>query len=192
MQVLKSAINDSILNNAESMFYALGYLGTSMRELAKKVGISFSNLYRYFENKSDLYDALMQPYYTAFMETIARLMEHDENEVSSYQHIQQISDLFIHLIKLDRKKFVILMEGSQGTRYETVHKEMIQAIQERIQASLPNLAEQHPALIHSLAANLFNAILDIAKNANDDTVLRKNFNALVVYHLGGIQKLKEL
>lgn len=189
MQVLKSTINDSILSNAESMFYTLGYSGASMRELAKRVGISFSNLYRYFENKSDLYDALMQPYYAAFMETIARLLEHEESNVAGDQHIQLIANLFIHLIKLDRKKFIILMEGSQGTRYEAVHTEMIQAIQERIQASLRGLAVQYPALIHSLAVNLFNAILDIAKNTSDDAKLRKNFNILMVYHLGGIQKL---
>jgi AcrR family transcriptional regulator len=192
MQILKTEIHDSILENAEKMFFSLGYHGTSTRELSKKVGVSYSNLYRYFENKNDLFEAVMQPYYALFSETFIKFLEHEEKEITDSRHTDSIIQVFMRLIQTDRKKFVILMEGSQGTRYEGVRHDIIASIENRIELSLNHAFAKNTPVIKVIAANLLNAILKIARTTVDDNTLQKNIKILVIYHLAGIQKLSEL
>lgn len=51
---------DLILEVATTSFARYGYHGTSIRDLAKQVGISISTLYYYFENKDQLYRCVFE------------------------------------------------------------------------------------------------------------------------------------
>lgn len=192
MQILKTEIQDRILENAEILFYSLGFQGTSTRELAKKVGVSYSNLYRYFKDKNDLYDAIMQPYYVHFTQTLTTFLAHDEDDPGESHHIETITQVFMSLIKTDSKKFVILMEGSQGTRYGGLRSQVIGAIAERIRLSLPQAMAENILMINVIAVNFFNGLLELTKKSAGDDMLQKNMEFLMVYHLSGIQKLTEL
>jgi hypothetical protein len=183
MQILKTEIQDRILENAEILFYSLGFQGTSTRELAKKVGVSYKN---------DLYDAIMQPYYVHFTQTLTTFLAHDEDDPGESHHIETITQVFMSLIKTDRKKFVILMEGSQGTRYEGLRCQVIGAIAERICLSLPQAMAENNLMINVIAVNFFNGLLELTKKSAGDDMLQKNMEFLMVYHLSGIQKLAEI
>jgi len=191
MQTLKPEIQGCILENAETLFYSLGFQGTSTRELAKKVGISYSNLYRYFKDKNDLYDAIMQPYYVNFTQTLTAFLAHNEDNPGENHHIETITQVFMSLIKTDRKKFVILLDGSQGTRYESLRSQVIGAIAERIHLSLPQALAENILMINVIAVNFFNSLLELTKKSASDDMLQKNMEILMVYHLNGIQKLAE-
>lgn len=192
MQILKPEIQSRILENAETMFFSLGFQGTSTRELAKNVGVSYSNLYRYFKDKNDLYDAIMEPYYSHFTQTLTTSLEHDEDGPGESGHIEMITRVFMSLIKTDRKKFVILLEGSEGTRYEFVRSQVIGGIAERIRLSLPQAMSENSLMINVIAVNFFNGLLELTKKSTGDDMLQKNMEILMVYHLTGIQKLAEL
>ena len=49
-----------ILKEAADLFMSKGYLGTSTREIAQKVGITQPNLYHYFSDKEKLYTAVLE------------------------------------------------------------------------------------------------------------------------------------
>ena len=49
-----------ILKEATDLFMSKGYLGTSTREIAQKVGITQPNLYHYFGDKEKLYTAVLE------------------------------------------------------------------------------------------------------------------------------------
>jgi AcrR family transcriptional regulator len=191
MQILKTEIHRLILENAETLFYSLGFEATSTRELAKKVGVSYSNLYRYFKNKNDLYDAIMQPYYVHFTQTLTTFLTHDEDDPGESHHIETITQVFMSLIKTDRKKFIILMEGSQGTCYEALRCQVIGTIAKRIRLSLPQAVAENSLMINVIAVNFFNGLLELTKKSVGDDMLQKNMEILVVYHLSGISKLVE-
>ncbi|MDE7172632.1 MAG: TetR/AcrR family transcriptional regulator, partial [Oscillospiraceae bacterium] len=67
MQVLKEEIRNDILFSAKMLFGEYGYSSTSMDKIAKKAGVSKSNLYNYFEKKEDIFEALTK-------DTVYRLM----------------------------------------------------------------------------------------------------------------------
>ena len=50
----------NILCAAESLICEFGFYGLSMKKLAEKAGVSAGSLYRYFENKDDIINALHQ------------------------------------------------------------------------------------------------------------------------------------
>lgn len=59
----------AIIKEALLIFGKKGYDGTSMDMIAKKVGVSKATLYQYFENKEDLFAAVMKetPFHFNFM-----------------------------------------------------------------------------------------------------------------------------
>jgi len=62
------ATNQKILNAAEQLFAENSYEGTTLREIAKQVGIKEPSLYAHFPNKGAIYDAVIEraliPFYT--------------------------------------------------------------------------------------------------------------------------------
>ncbi|MCE1254013.1 MAG: TetR/AcrR family transcriptional regulator [Anaerolineae bacterium] len=188
MQILKPEIRQSILENAENMFFMQGFLGASTRELAQKVGISYSNLYRYFDNKNDLFEAVVDSYYTHFLIKLNRFLEHEEQNQNG-GHSRALVETFINLIQLDRQKFIILLEGSRGTRYEQLRLEMVERIEERIQFSLPKNHLVDKTVTHILAAHFLDGIIEIARSVSDAGLQRTRLETLVVYHLAGVEAL---
>ncbi|MDY7036533.1 MAG: TetR/AcrR family transcriptional regulator [Thermodesulfobacteriota bacterium] len=53
-------LKDEIINIAIDLFAAKGFRGTSIRDIAKPIGISISTIYHYFGNKEGLILAVMQ------------------------------------------------------------------------------------------------------------------------------------
>ena len=59
-QVLKEEIRQNILRAAASEFLEHGYQGSSMRNIARAAGITAGNLYRYYDSKDSLYEAIIR------------------------------------------------------------------------------------------------------------------------------------
>ncbi|MCK8060007.1 MULTISPECIES: TetR/AcrR family transcriptional regulator [unclassified Fusibacter] len=58
-QVLKDEIRLNILDAAREVFVVEGFESSSMRQIAKGAGVTVGNLYRYFDNKEAMYDAII-------------------------------------------------------------------------------------------------------------------------------------
>lgn len=71
-----------ILEVATTYFARYGYHGTSIRDLAKQVGISISTLYYYFESKDQLYRCVFERQFQEEQEIIlAFIRQADENVI---------------------------------------------------------------------------------------------------------------
>ena len=84
-QRLKQEKIENILQTAMRLFAAKGVRATSMADLAKDVGISTGNVYRYFPDKEALFYAVMPPEFVRKIETLlkrkilaAGTMDHDQ------------------------------------------------------------------------------------------------------------------
>ena len=63
-------IENKILSTAETLFHAQGYEDTDMRQIALQTGIAVGSIYKYFEDKHDLY---LQVLSTSWLSTIRDL-----------------------------------------------------------------------------------------------------------------------
>ena len=50
-----------IINTAKSIFSEKGFSGTGLREIAMGAGVSTGNIYNYFKNKDEIFDACLDP-----------------------------------------------------------------------------------------------------------------------------------
>lgn len=66
---------ERILREATRLFVAGGYRGISMRDIAEAVGLSKAGLYYHFENKEDLFLAILQEHLSQVQEVVERCRE---------------------------------------------------------------------------------------------------------------------
>lgn len=60
-QILKDSVKQNIINSAIEDIFENGYVGASMRKIASIANMTVGNLYRYFKNKDELINTIIQP-----------------------------------------------------------------------------------------------------------------------------------
>jgi len=119
MQYKKKHINDKLLEAGKREFLEKGYRQGSITTVAEVAGVPIGNLYRYFDGKSGLLDALVKHTYQEVPKLIEQLawldadMEIDENEAMG--HIVQ---LIMNLFESHGKEMILLSDKCVNTRYE--------------------------------------------------------------------------
>ena len=71
---------DRILDAAEVCFARRGFDGTTLRDIAERVGIRIPSLYNHFDGKQTIYAAVLARGLTPILEMLARAVEEDDQE----------------------------------------------------------------------------------------------------------------
>ena len=86
-----------ILAAALDLFSQKGYHNVSMQEIAAKAEFAIGTLYKFFQNKEDLYKTLVLERCDDFAAGLCRAMEQSEDEVEKLRHYVRFrSDRFRH------------------------------------------------------------------------------------------------
>lgn len=117
---------DRILDAAEALFAVRGLNGTSVRDIARDVGVTPASLYNHFASKLAIYDAVLErafvPLYTLMRELPAR--EHTESNL-----IDTISAIMAEVSR--RPNFPLLVQHeviSGGTHLSALARNWIRPI----------------------------------------------------------------
>jgi len=188
MQILKSEIRKSILNESLTLFYVRGFEKASTRDIAKKVNISVSNLYKYFENKEAIFEAIVQDYYISYKNELSKFLSHENEETFNEDRITLLTNSIFKSIKGQYKKFVILMNKSNGTKYSDFKNEVIAKLEQHIREGIKD-SDKGEFIITIYARNFFYGIVEIADNYINDKWAYHNIYLLVKYHMTGISVL---
>lgn len=105
MQYTKNEVRDRIINVALNEFLNNGFEATSMRDIVKKADSSLGNVYRYFKNKEDLYNAITVP-------MIEDCLKNTEKFTFNPDSFQTIATQMVEFFSLNEKIFNILELGS--------------------------------------------------------------------------------
>ncbi|AOT69450.1 TetR/AcrR family transcriptional regulator [Geosporobacter ferrireducens] len=186
MQILKDEIRNKILDVAENLFYQNGFRDTTTRSIAKAVGISVSNLYLYYENKEAIFYGVTDGFFEYFINGFKTFVNHDDK--SNGMNID-ISHVFQRIIKVDQKKFIIIADKSQGTKYEGFKEQIINILSNHMLSQVNKEFVEDELIIYILAKNFMEGIIEIAKNYKDDRWLEKSIGTLVSYHINGMKHL---
>lgn len=118
IQVLKENVRISILNATREEVLLYGLDGISLRRIARKLGMSTSNIYNYFANKETLIFSLIQPSINEIEKVLKELTKNmiDFNQQSNTNlklkvslSIEQLAIRLIELFKsFDESVFIIL------------------------------------------------------------------------------------
>ena len=187
MQTLKPDIRQKILLHGEKLFARHGYEGTPMRDIADAAGITVSNLYKYFENKEALFEAIIHDYYTGFRKGLETALAHPPADEFSGRITDEITESLFRSISPDPSRFVLLFDRSEGTKYASFRSVFADMLASHM--SRGGRDASHDFLFRVLAENFLRGLIAVASHYKSHDWARRNIADLVVYHLNGMKSL---
>jgi dTDP-D-glucose 4,6-dehydratase len=100
-----------------------------------------------------------------------------------------ISTFIQKIIIKDQKKFVIITDKSQGTKYEGFKEQIIEILNNHMKEQVNKDLVQDDSILHILSKNFIEGIIEIAKHYKNDKWLVNSINTLVTYHMKGMEHL---
>ncbi|WP_454192488.1 TetR/AcrR family transcriptional regulator [Paenibacillus sp. Marseille-Q7038] len=133
MQILKEEIRNNILSAALSEFEQYGYAQSSMRRIATAAGITTGNIYRYFKNKDDLFQALMGSAHEQFISYTIAVKEEIDNTFTIhsdevFKYIKMVDETIVELLKDSSTEIKILLTLSEGSAYASAKQDLISIV----------------------------------------------------------------
>jgi len=169
MQVLKDNVKEKIYQAAIEEFYKKGFLKTKMQDIAKKAEISVGLTYSYYNNKENLFAAIVEPIYKEIIQSVENEEERDLEIGDPANLFEKEAAFILQLLRRKREVFLILIDRSKGTRFEKAAEQIIGVTKEHIKRQLsPKVNSQifkiDEAFYHILANNFIEGLLEIARH----------------------------
>jgi AcrR family transcriptional regulator len=200
VQVKKNEVKQGIEDAAIDIFFEKGYLYTKMSYIAEKACVSVGNIYRYFKNKDELFYTIVPQYFADSFKKCNINMIIDLN-MAIFDNLKNIDDCIlidehIELVIENRKKLIILLRRSEGTKYENFKNELLSTIIEyqKINLQKLNLGElfdfkKNNKLVRILLENMLNMLLDALKDEMDIKERKYIIKFINKYYIYGLKKL---
>ena len=188
-QVLKEDIEKRILKYAVEEFFNRDYRTTKMRTIAENAGIPTGLIYSYFQNKEDLFEAVVQPTYN-YLGSLA-----NDGTSLSESHFENFflkeAEHLLTMLKTNRKQFIILVDKSSGTKYENSAENLVELTKAHIKDHLSKKMEKSSTVLddvffHILANNFVEGLIEIARHYRDDEWARNTIKLLGLQYFYGI------
>jgi AcrR family transcriptional regulator len=194
MQYQKTEVRNRIRNAAIDEFYDKGFPLASLRKITEKAQISTSNFYTYFEDKESLFNSIVESLYDAFtvFMTNCKVLQLQNTYPDFYARIEHG---FADLIKANRKQLVIILDGSQHTKYEDYHKKLISQMKLCCKHMIFHFPDEFPSEnfnmfnLHIVESLLVHGLLVIARSCDTDECIEQSVKALLKYHFTGLRAL---
>ena len=188
-QVLKDEVRSRILTAAEAVFYEKDYRSAKLTEIADRAEVPVALIYTYFKNKEDLFDTIVDSVYVNCESALSE--EEALKDGAASERFNQVGERYIHELIRERKKLIILMDNSSGTKHEKAKSELIQQIQKHIELGLRRQSKEEydPMLAHILASNFTEGLLEIARHYQSERWAGNMLRTLAKCYYKGVESL---
>ena len=202
VQAKKDEVKKSVENAALNIFSQKGYLDTKMTDIAEAADVSVGNIYRYFNNKEDLFYSVvpesLMTFLTNYLVESIHIYNKEYYDKPASRDDYFLSEEFMDMLIDYRMHFLIIFEKSKGTKYENAKANLIDTLLEakkiyiRSNYKRYNLSlDDSIKLMRIIANNLFNMMLDVLKEDMSQSDRKAIFRAINVYRIYGITGLNE-
>jgi len=170
MQILKEDIKNRIIAAALEEFKEQGYLGASIRNIASNAGIALGTIYKYFKNKEDLFNSLVEPVYKDVLLTLKDSIDSSINPICT---VIDIKDVILDIFKVKNKELLILFDKSKGSKFENFKEEMISVIHIILQKELMQQLKERdievkdPFICYVLSTTLLEGVYTLLRTQED-------------------------
>jgi len=166
MQILKEDVREKILISSIYFISKEGFEKASMRNIAKRAGVTVGNVYRYFKNKDALMEALVKPVWNEVENLIINSYSEKENEISLDQIMAKFKDIYFR----HRENLFILLNKSKGSKFENARNLLIIQIKERLKSekNIAKIIGEDKEVFELLAKNIVDSICRIMEICGDD------------------------
>lgn len=196
MQYLKDEVREKILSSALIEFKNNGYIDASMRNIASKSGIALGSTYRYFKNKEELFNTLIEPVYDKLLLYVVKIQVKINNctnenchEITNY--IIDILNNIAAFVKESNTELLIIFNKSKGSKFENFKKELISLIND-ILIKYPNaetIDDNIKIIVYTVSHDLVEGISFILEQDYDGDKVKVLINRLLYFYIADIDKL---
>lgn len=186
MQILKEEIRNNISRAALKEFREKGYEKASMRNIAKSADITVGNMYRYFENKDDLFYSVISPAFEKLMRFIIEqktpdVLDKESENINIDVQTNRLMDIYFQ----HKDELLILIDGSKGSKYEGAKGEIVKLL-ENIIISILKFEKQKnsnitcdPCFPYILSITTIDGVILILKNYQDEEKVRRTVQQFI-------------
>jgi AcrR family transcriptional regulator len=186
MQYLKEEIKNNIISAAIKEFNRNGYHDASMRTIASNAGIAIGNVYRYFKNKDELFNTIVEPAYSRFTSMVFDLYQNHDPIPEIHFLADDITDKIMEFYEKYGTELLILIDKSKGSKYENIKEELIRLINHRIKSELTpvfkdkGIVLQDDYILYVVATTFIEGIFMILRKYNDHTKIKELIGQLLI------------
>jgi AcrR family transcriptional regulator len=161
MQILKTSLRDDIIRVATQTFKTNGYEQASLRQIAKQVGMSVGNIYRYYPNKAALFKAVVEPALHEFSSILQLNTQDYEQPIVAFK---ELIDTFVQVISCLLKEnpdalFVLLNNKDSSDMIQAQLIMFLKQLASEWYQSMNVSMNHNELLMEMLGKGIFNGII---------------------------------
>jgi AcrR family transcriptional regulator len=204
-QYLKLEVQQRILDAALTAFATVGFEAASVAAIAAEAGVSTGNVYRYFDSKQTLFDAVVPESFPRTLKRLVRARLHAAREAHDPAQARRtpgsayraVSDELVEFSLENRLRVLVLLERSAGTRYEKFADELVELLVEgaldhaRSRGRAPRPSAAASFALRRIYANFLSTMAAALALDAPAPRVREAIESYTTYHLSGLSKFIE-
>ncbi len=189
MQVKKVEIRELILRHALDEFEKNSYANATIRHIAERSKISIGNIYRYFENKDELFQAIIQPVYSKLSALIFDLYRKDAMEpIANISTIaSQVSKGIMEVYGQYGRELMILVDKNTGSRYENFMQTLIRMVNERLKQEMPLGDDPTQVLSYIVSSGFVEGLFTVLRKYENSKMAQDIIQRMILFYFDDIQ-----
>ncbi len=183
-----------LIDCAKKEFLAKGYAKASLRSICADAGVTTGALYFFFENKEDLFAAIVDPPLNGLKNILVQHFRDDVEEMSGIESLDdidmdhsEISDRIVGYIYENYDSIMLLLTASENTVYENVVDEVVSMVERSIPPSLSMLKGYtvDEYMSHWMAHISIDAFIHVIRHEKDVETAKVRLRAILNYLVTG-------
>ncbi len=183
-----------LIECAKKEFLEKGYTKASLRSICADAGVTTGALYFFFENKEDLFAAIVDPPLNGLKSILYKHFKEDEAEISEINSIDdidmdhtEISDKIVGYIYDNYDSFMLLITKTENTVYENVVDEFVSMLEKSIPLTMVKLKGYRidEYMSHWMSHISMDAFIHVIKHEKDVNKAKARLRAILNYLVMG-------
>lgn len=188
MQYKKKDINDRILDAGRNEYFQKGFRAGNISVIAANSGVPVGNLYRYFDGKGGLLDAIVRPAYTEIPKLVENLAQYDA-EADLDEYLSKLVGELLSAFDRYGKEIIILCDKCATTRYEDFSEKLISSVDKVVLAKISDDPTAEDKLLAELISKAFiGSLLDLLRKGIDRKTMETSIEKLLVFYFQDFNK----
>ena len=183
-----------LIDSAKKEFLEKGYTKASLRSICADAGVTTGALYFFFENKEDLFSAIVDPPLNGLKSILVQHFKDDVEEMSGIDSLDdvdmdhsEISDRIVGYIYENYDSFMLLLNASENTVYENVVDEFVSMLDRSIPSMMANMKGYtwDEYMSHWMSHISIDAFIHVIRHEKDVETAKIRLRAILNYLVMG-------
>ncbi len=179
-----------LLNAAKKEFLEKGYNKASLRTICASAGVTTGALYFFFDNKADLFAAIVDPPINELKKILFEHFSEDAEFMSNLKSLDDIevdhsdvSDMITEHIYRYYDNFMLALNGSENTVYEHVVDDFVKLLEESVPYMLSGLKgyTSDEYMSHWMSHISIDAYIQVIKHEKDKEIAKCRLRSILNY-----------